>query len=247
MIDDESRLASVFRQRGLGGADLAALRSTRAFIAAGGFAAPRVRSRRLTAFASLGMVLATLAVAAYVLATRLGAPLPRAVEPIPLPSAIASPSPEPTESPSASATPVPPPPAQITLSGAANGALTDIQVACDQHENIGAAYRAVSVAGNGVLNGHHVEIRIYDPAGPGSFEFAGYVEVTEILSGETAFFVNGHTAGRYESWVDRSPSAVSSFTPTRAVASATLEWSQQGSSGTIARRPLVLSGWLGCG
>ena len=167
------------------------------------------------------------------------------------PASSASPSPAETPTPPATATPVPAtqvpaPTSHIALSGALAGELTDVQATCHLHEivNNGHNFDSPYVQAVGVLNGHSVEVDIFDPSSFGSWEQAAHGMVTEFKSLSTSIL-----SGSYSSWIVQPPAGISQFNLSAGVSfDITVQPSWQGSFGDAftPKRPLTLTGSIVC-
>lgn len=130
----------------------------------------------------------------------------------------------------------------LALSGALVGELTDIRSTCGLHQvvNNGHNFDSPYVQAVGLLNGHSVQVTVYDPASFGSWEQAAHVIVTQFESRSTVL------SGSYGSWIVQSPAGVSGFnlsTGTRI--QVIVQPDAQGSS-TTPTRPLTLNGAVVC-
>jgi hypothetical protein len=112
----------------------------------------------------------------------------------------------------AKTTPVVKPVTNITLSGAETGQLSGITTTCNNRMpwpatgQPGAPTETTWITVTGNLNGHSVELRIYDPSGPGNFE-GGYVNTSYYVTGSS----DNPVAGRFYGWSADDKRGVSEF------------------------------------
>lgn len=216
----------------------------------------RLRGRRLWLAPFITGTVAVVAVTAVTVVafaahTRPNSTLPPGPATTSSPASSASPSPAETPTPPATATPVPAtqvpaPISHITLSGALAGELTDIRPTCGLHDivNNGHNFDSPYVRAVGVLNGHSVEVDVFDPSSFGSWEQAAHGMVTEFKSLSTSILNDS-----YSGWIVQSPTGISGFNLSAGVGFAvTVQPSLQASSGDAftPKRPLTVTGSIVC-
>lgn len=165
------------------------------------------------------------------------------------PGPTAVPAPTNTSSPPLTAgstpapvTPAPAPTSNITLTGAVDGQLTGIRSSCRLHDRVnnGHNFDSPFVQAVGLLNGHGVQVSVFDPASFGSWEQAAHVIVTQYASRSTI------STGSDSSWIVQSPAGISLFNVSRgARIDVTVQPNWQDSS-TTPTRPLTVNGTIVC-
>jgi hypothetical protein len=190
-----------------------------------------------------------LAVVAFAAHTPPNATLPPGPATTSSPAISESPSPAETPTPPATATPVPAtqvpaPTSHIVLSGAATGELTDIRPTCGLHDivNNGHNFDSPYVLAVGVLNGHSVQVAVFDPSSFGAWEAAAHVIVTEFTTLSTSILNDS-----YSGWIVQSPAGISGFNLSAGVSFAvTVQPNLQYSSAARPKRPLTVTGSIVC-
>jgi hypothetical protein len=187
-------------------------------------AARLVRRRIVTPFLAGGLALAAAlllvvgGLAAHnLVATVPASPSSPSVVPAPTGTAAPTANADPTSTPPQSATPNPtsvPLARGVALSGALAGQLAITQVTCDQSEIVsphgrGPAYDAHWIQVFGMLNGHEVDLKIFNPAAPGEASI-GWFQVVEVLPGQA---VPGDPAygPPDRGWTAQTPAGISGY------------------------------------